>query len=89
MAVNGITVTWDNENQITVSGKWTTDTKLTLKEPTEKTATYTVTVTPADHMTRKTDSGLETQSGLTGALPEFVYKATDGSYFPDSYSVTL
>ena len=87
MAVNGITVTWDNENQITVSGKLTTDTKLTLKEPTEKTATYTVTVTPADHMTRKTDSGLETQSGLTGAMTDVVYKAEEGYYFPDGYSV--
>ncbi len=87
MAVNGITVTWDNENQITVSGKLTTDTKLTLKEPTEKTATYTVTVTPADHMTRKTDSGLETQSGLTGAMTDVVYKAEEGYYFPDGYSI--
>ena len=87
MAVNGITVTWDNENQITVSGKLTTDTKLTLKEPTEKTATYTVTVTPADHMTRKTDSGLETQSGLTGVMKDVVYTAEDGYYFPESYSV--
>ena len=84
---DGITVTWNSEKQITVSGKLTTDTKLTLKEPTEKTATYTVTVTPADHMTRKTDSGLETQSGLTGAMTDVVYKAEEGYYFPDGYSV--
>ena len=65
----------------------TTDTKLTLKEPTEKTATYTVTVTPADHMTRKTNSGEAIQSGLTGAMTDVVYKAEDGYYFPDGYSV--
>ena len=85
--VNGITVTRVNENQITVSGKLTTDAKLTLKEPTEKPATYTVTVIPAAYMTRKTDSGLETQSGLTGAMTDVVYKAEDGYYFPDGYSV--
>ena len=84
---DGITVTWNSEKQITVSGKLTTDTKLTLKEPTEKPATYTVTVTPADHMKRETTSGLETQSGLTGAMKDVVYTAEDGYYFPESYSV--
>ena len=85
---DGITVTWNSEKQITVSGKLTTDTKLTLKEPTEKPATYTVTVTPADHMKRETTSGLETQSGLTGAMKDVVYTAEDGYYFPESYSVS-
>ena len=87
LAPDGITVTWNSEKQITVSGKLTTDTKLTLKEPTEKTATYTVTVTPADHMTRKTNSGVEIQSGLTGAMTNVVYTAEAGYYFPESYSV--
>ena len=87
LAPDGITVTWNSEKQITVSGKLTTDTKLTLKEPTEKTATYTVTVTPADHMTRKTNSGEAIQSGLTGAMTDVVYKAEEGYYFPDGYSV--
>ena len=88
LAVNGITVTRNNENQITVSGTLTTNAKLTLKEPTEKPATYTVTVTPADHMKRETTSGLETQSGLTGAMKDVVYTAEDGYYFPESYSVS-
>ena len=87
LAPDGITVTWNSEKQITVSGTLTTNTKLTLREPTEKPATYTVTVTPADHMTRKTNSGLETQSGLTGAMTEVVYTADEGYYFPDSYPV--
>ena len=38
-------------------------------------------------MTRKTTSGLETQSGLTGAMTEVVYTADEGYYFPDSYPV--
>ena len=86
----GITVTRDNERQITVSGTLSTSNqyvRLILTEPTEKSATYTVTVTPADHMTRKTDSGLATQSGLTGAMTEVVYTAEAGYYFPESYSV--
>lgn len=87
LAVDGITVTRNSENKITVSGKLTTDTKLTLKEPTEKTATYTVTVIPAEHMTRKTNSGEAIQSGLTGVMKDVVYTAEDGYYFPESYSV--
>lgn len=83
----GITVTWNSEKQITVSGTLTTDVELTLKEPTKKSATYTVTVTAAAHMTRKTDSGEATQSGLTGAMTNVVYTAEDGYYFPESYSV--
>ena len=89
-AWGGITVTWDNERQITVSGTLSTPNqyvRLKLTEPTEKSATYTVTVTPAAHMTRKTDSGLATQSGLTGAMTEVVYTAEAGYYFPESYSV--
>ena len=84
----GITVTRNSENKITVSGTLTTNAKLTLTEPTKKSATYTVTVTAAAHMTRKTTSGLETQSGLTGAMKEVVYTAEDGYYFPNNYSVS-
>ena len=87
MAGNGITVTRNSENKITVSGTLTTDAILTLTEPTKKSATYTVTVTAAAHMTRKTTSGLETQSGLTGAMKDVVYTAEDGYYFPESYPV--
>ena len=86
-ALNGITVTRNNDSEITVSGTPTADTKIQLIAPTEKPATYTVTVTPADHMTRKTDSGLETQSGLTGVMKDVVYTAENGYYFPESYSV--
>lgn len=83
----GIKVTRNSENKITVSGTLNQYGQLTLTEPTEKPATYTVTVTPADHMTRKTDSGLETQSGLIGAMTDVVYKAEEGYYFPEGYSV--
>ena len=86
-ALNGIVVTRNNESQITVSGTPTANTEIQLIAPTAKPATYTVTVIPADHMTRKTDSGLETQSGLTGAMKDVVYTAEDGYYFPESYSV--
>ena len=87
LTVNDIKVTRDSEKQITVSGTLTTNMELTLEPPTEKSATYTVTVSAADHMTRKTDSGDETQSGLTGAMTDVVYTAEDGYYFPENYSV--
>ena len=87
LPVNGITVTKNSESKITVSGTPTADTQIQLIAPTEKPATYTVTVIPAAYMTRKTDSGLETQSGLTGAMKDVVYTAENGYYFPESYSV--
>ncbi len=90
-AVNGITVTRVDEQHIWVSGTLVlvnnTNIFIALKAPTQKSATYTVTVTPADHMTRKTDSGLETQSGLIGTMTDVVYKAEEGYYFPEGYSV--
>ena len=85
---NGITVTKNGESQIIVSGTPTANTEIKLTAPTAKPATYTVTVTAAAHMTRKTDSGLATQSGLTGAMTKVVYTAETGYYFPESYSVT-
>lgn len=88
MTVRGITVTRDSEHQITVSGTLTTEAILTLTEPTEKSATYTVTVTAADHMKRETDSGEAIQSGLIGAMKEVVYTAEDGYYFPENYSIS-
>lgn len=84
---NGIAVTRNSESQITVSGTPTADTQIQLIAPEKKVVTYNVTVTAADHMTRKTTSGLETQSGLTGAMKDVVYTAENGYYFPESYPV--
>ena len=84
--VNGITVARNSESQITVSGTPTADTQIQLIAPTEKPATYTVTVTAATHMKRETNSGAETQSGLTGAMTNVVYTADPGYYFPEDYS---
>ena len=84
---NGITVTRNDDSQITVSGTPTANTVIQLTAPTEKPATYTVTVIPADHMTRKTNSGEAIQSGLTGVMKDVVYTAEEGYYFPESYSV--
>ena len=83
--VNGITVTQNGESQITVSGTPTANTEIQLIAPTAKTATYTVTVTAANHMKRETTSGAETQIGLTGAMKDVVYTADEGYYFPDNY----
>lgn len=84
--VNGITVARNSESQITVSGIPTANTQIQLIAPTAKSATYTVTVTAADHMKRETDSGEATQSGLTGAMTKVVYTADPGYYFPEDYS---
>ena len=66
-----------------------TETNITVDPATSVNACndYTVTVTAAEHMTRKTDSGAEIQIGLTEAMTDVVYTAEDGYYFPESYSV--
>lgn len=55
---NGIAVTRNSESQITVSGTPTADTQIQLIAPEKKVVTYNVTVTAADHMTRKTNFNL-------------------------------
>ena len=53
---------------------------------TLKPAGYSVTVIPGSHMTRKSDSGAETQTELTGAMTPVVYTADEGYYFPADYA---
>ena len=48
---------------------------------------YSVTITPGDYMTKTTDSGAASQTGLTGAMTPVVYTANEGYYFPENYSV--
>ena len=48
---------------------------------------YDVTVTPAEHMTKDSNSGNEIQSDLDAAMTPVIYTANDGYYFPEDYSV--
>ena len=50
-------------------------------------SSYSVTITAGDHMTKTTDSGAASQTGLSGAMTDVVYTANDGYYFPTDYSV--
>ena len=56
-ALNGITVTRNNDSEITVSGTPTANTEIQLTAPEKKVVTYNVTVTAAAHMKRETTSG--------------------------------
>ena len=49
--------------------------------------TVSVTITPGSNMTKTTDSGAASQTGLSGAMTDVVYTADDGYYFPTDYSV--
>ena len=49
--------------------------------------TVSVTITAGDHMTKTTDSGAASQTGLSGAMTPVVYTANEGYYFPENYSV--
>lgn len=48
---------------------------------------HSVTVTPGSNMTKTTDSGAASQSGLSSAMTPVVYTVNDGYYFPTNYSV--
>ncbi len=50
-------------------------------------ASYSVTVTAGDHMTKTAGSGDAEQTGLTGAMTDVVYTADNGYYYPTDYSV--
>ncbi len=49
--------------------------------------TFSVTITPADNMTKTAASGDATQENLSGAMTSVVYEAADGYYFPENYRV--
>ena len=52
-----------------------------------KPAGYNVTITAGSNMTKTTDSGTASQTGLSGAMTPVVYTADEGYYFPTDYSV--
>ena len=54
----------------------------------EEVPKYSVTITPGSNMTKTTDSGVASQTDLSGAMEDVVYTANDGYYFPTDYSVT-
>jgi len=54
----------------------------------EEVPKYSVTITPGSNMTKTTDSGVASQTDLSGAMKDVVYTANDGYYFPTDYSVT-
>ena len=53
----------------------------------EEVFPHNVTITPGSNMTKTTNSGDETQTGVTAAMKDVVYTANDGYYFPRDYSV--
>ena len=65
----------------------TTRTQYMKTSYTEPVATYDVSITAGEGMTKTTDSGEASQTGLTDAMTDVVYTANDGYYFPENYSV--
>ena len=64
------------------------DTKSERCEVTVNAAEYSVTITAGSNMTKTTESGAESQTGMSGAMTDVVYTADEGYYFPENYSVT-
>ena len=50
-------------------------------------AGYDVTITAGNNMTKTSDSGSSSQTGLSGEMTPVVYNADEGYYFPTDYSV--
>ncbi|MBO6207130.1 MAG: hypothetical protein J6O73_09335, partial [Lachnospiraceae bacterium] len=48
------------------------------------TVLHSVTITPGSNMTKTTDSGAATQTGVTGAMTDVVYTADEGYKFPET-----
>ncbi|MBO6208594.1 MAG: InlB B-repeat-containing protein, partial [Lachnospiraceae bacterium] len=48
------------------------------------TVLHSVTITPGSNMTKTTDSGAVTQTGVTGAMTDVVYTADEGYKFPET-----
>ena len=48
---------------------------------------YTVTITPGEHMTKTSDSGNATQENLNKGMTPVVYTADAGYHFPSDYAV--
>ncbi|MBQ6756537.1 MAG: S-layer homology domain-containing protein [Oscillospiraceae bacterium] len=63
-------------------------TKTANCEVTVNAAEYSVTITAGSNMTKTTESGAESQTGLSGEMTDVVYTANEGYYFPTDYSVT-
>lgn len=56
-----------------------------MKTGTDSAPTYDVSITAGEGMTKTTDSGEASQTGLSGAMADVVYTANDGYYFPEDY----
>ncbi|MBO6208452.1 MAG: hypothetical protein J6O73_16185, partial [Lachnospiraceae bacterium] len=55
-----------------------------LSETNTFTVPHSVTITPGNNMTKTTDSGAATQTGVTGAMTDVVYTADEGYKFPET-----
>ena len=77
----------DNFNNCKVWLESTDDDRITTaKMATQETASVTITADAT--MTKTSESGAESQTGITGDMAEVVYTANSGYYFPSDYSVT-
>src|SRR5574344_757600 len=64
-------------------------TLMNVKHISAAPTTYDVTITPGSNMTKTSDSGAATQTGLTGAMATVVYTADSFYYFPENYVSTV
>ena len=92
-AIEGSTITVTNVNANTFTFTCNNNTALFNQfvvyylDSATPASSYSVTITAGDHMTKTTDSGAASQTGLSGAMTDVVYTANDGYYFPTDYSV--
>ena len=61
---------------------------VTITAEFEEAPKYSVTITPGSNMTKTTDSGAASQTGLSGAMTPVVYTANDGYCFAEFADIT-
>lgn len=84
-----MTWTGDASSSVSYSGAFEGGNELEIVFTIETAdATHSVTITPGNNMTKTTDSGAASQTGVTDAITDVVYTANVGYYFPENYSVT-
>lgn len=84
--LNGISVTRNNDGQITVSGTPTADTVITLIAPSVDVSGYSVSIKDPVGLNITKVAGDDNQSGVIGDMTTVIYKAEPGYYFPGDYT---
>jgi len=82
LSFTGATRTDEYRNHYDATGTFTK-----IEDAVVKKGYFDLFVNPGSHMNRIVSSGAEEQLNLTDPIVDIIYKADDGYYFPEDYSI--